>query len=106
MRPLRSSPDRTANSWARVRVAAWPAGLVAGLGAEWLAGSGQSLAAAVADLAVGWALIGCGLVCWSRRPQSRVGALYWCEQDVNSLRANAGLIMVYDHTGPLRRLAV
>ena len=75
MRSLRSSPDRTANSWARVRVAAWPAGLVAGLGAEWLAGSGQGLAAAVADLAVGWALIGCGLVCWSRRPQSLVGAL-------------------------------
>jgi uncharacterized protein YegP (UPF0339 family) len=23
---------------------------------------------------------------------------YWCEQDVNWLRANAGLIMVYDHT--------
>ena len=31
---------------------------------------------------------------------------YWCEQDVNWLRANAGLIRVYDHTGPLRRLAV
>jgi uncharacterized protein YegP (UPF0339 family) len=31
---------------------------------------------------------------------------YWCEQDVNWLRANAGLIMVYDHTGPLRPLAV
>jgi len=25
---------------------------------------------------------------------------------VNWLRANAGLIRVYDHTGPLRRLAV
>jgi uncharacterized protein YegP (UPF0339 family) len=30
---------------------------------------------------------------------------YWCEQDVDWLRANAGLIMVYDHTGPSRRLA-
>jgi uncharacterized protein YegP (UPF0339 family) len=31
---------------------------------------------------------------------------YWCEQDVNWLRANAGLIMVYDHSGPSHRLAV
>ena len=58
-----------------VRVAAWPAGLVVGLGAEWLARSGQSLAAAMADLTVGWALIGCGLAGWSRRPQSRVGLI-------------------------------
>ena len=32
-------------------------------------------ALAVADLAVGWILIGCGLVAWDRRPESRVGAL-------------------------------
>jgi hypothetical protein len=54
---------------------AWPAGLVVGLGAEWLAGSGQSLAVAIADLAVGWTLIACGLLGWARRPQSRVGPL-------------------------------
>ena len=111
MRPLRSSPDRTANSWARVRVAAWPAGLVAGLGAEWLAGSGQSLAAAVADLAVGWALIGCGLVCWSRRPQSRVGALLalagfaWflgtlARSSVGAVAA-LGTALLFVHRGPL-----
>ncbi len=59
----------------RLRGSAWPAGLLLGLGAEWLARPGQSLAAAGADLAVGWTLIGCGLVDWSRRPQSRVGPL-------------------------------
>jgi signal transduction histidine kinase len=92
-------------------VAAWPAGLVAGLGAEWLARSGQSLAAAVADLAVGWALIGCGLVCWSRRPQSRVGALLalagfaWF---LGTLRlshiaavAAVGTALLFVHRGPL-----
>ena len=26
------------------------------------------------------------------------GSKYWCEQDVNWLRANADQIMVYDHT--------
>ena len=29
---------------------------------------------------------------------------YWCEQDVNWLRANADLIMVYDHTGDSRKV--
>jgi uncharacterized protein YegP (UPF0339 family) len=28
---------------------------------------------------------------------------YWCTQDVNWLRANADLIMVYDHTGESSR---
>src|SRR5215471_9206427 len=111
MRSLRWSPDRTANSWARVRVAAWPAGLVAGLGAEWLAGSGQSLTAAVADLVVGWALIGCGLVCWSRRPQSRVGALLalagftWFLGTLASSPIGAvaalGTALLFVHRGPL-----
>jgi uncharacterized protein YegP (UPF0339 family) len=31
---------------------------------------------------------------------------YWCEQDVNWLRANASLIMVYDHTEASHRLVV
>jgi signal transduction histidine kinase len=48
---------------------------VLGLGAEWLARSGQSVAAAAADLAVGWVLIACGLIAISRRPQSRIGIL-------------------------------
>jgi uncharacterized protein YegP (UPF0339 family) len=29
---------------------------------------------------------------------------YWCEEDVNWLRANADLIMVYDHTGDSRKV--
>ena len=30
---------------------------------------------AIADLVAGWALVGCGLVAWSRRSESRVGPL-------------------------------
>ena len=75
MRWLRWSRDRITGPSPGLRKAAWPAGLVLGLGAEWLARSGQSLPAAAADLAVGWALIACGLVGWSHRPQSRVGPL-------------------------------
>src|SRR5262252_5143016 len=75
MRWLRWSRDRIAGPSPGLRKAVWPAGLVLGLGAEWLARSGQSLPAAAADLAVGWALIASGLVGWSHRPQSRVGPL-------------------------------
>jgi signal transduction histidine kinase len=56
-------------------MAAWLGGLALGLSAEWLARSGQGLFAAGADLAVGWTLIGCGLIGSSRRPGSRVGVL-------------------------------
>jgi signal transduction histidine kinase len=94
-----------------VRLAAWPAGLVVGLGAEWLARSGQGLVAAVADLVVGWTLIGCGLVCWSRRLQSRVGALLafagfaWFLGTLAGSRIGAvaalGTALLFLHRGPL-----
>src|SRR5215469_3650594 len=111
MRFLRWSGDGVTGFAPGVRVAAWPAGLVVGLAAEWLAGSGQSLAAAVADLAVGWALIGCGLVCWSRRPQSRAGALLaftgfaWflgtlARSPIGAVAA-LGTALLFVHRGPL-----
>ena len=94
-----------------VRRAAWPAGLVVGLGAEWLARSGQSLAAAVADLAVGWTLIGCGLLLWSRRPLSRIGLFLtltgfaWFLGTLASSRIEAvavlGTALLFLHRGPL-----
>jgi hypothetical protein len=58
-----------------LRMVLWWAGAVVGLSAEWLAYSSRDLPTAVADLTVGWALIACGLMAWSRRPQSGVGAL-------------------------------
>ena len=75
MRSPRSSRDGLTGWPARLWTAAWPAGLVLGLGAEWLARSGQSLPTVGADLAVGWTLIGCGLLIRSRRAQGSVGPL-------------------------------
>jgi signal transduction histidine kinase len=91
--------------------AAWPAGVVLGLGAEWLARSGQSVAAGAVDLTVGWTLIACGLIGWSRRPQSRVGPLIavsgftWflgtlAGSDVGTI-ATLGVVFLTLHRGPL-----
>jgi signal transduction histidine kinase len=111
MRCLRWSGDGVTGFGPGVRRAAWPAGLVVGLGAEWLARSGQSLAAAVVDLAVGWTLIGCGLLLWSRRPQSRIGLLLtlagfaWFLGTLASSRIEAvavlGTALLFLHRGPL-----
>ena len=59
----------------RSRVALILAGLAVGIGSEWASYETGELDAAVADLVAGWALLGCGLVAWKRRPESRVGAL-------------------------------
>ena len=75
VRFLSSSRDGVTGSAARLLTAVGLAGLVLGLGAEWAVRSDVSLLTAGADLAVGWTLIACGLIAWSRRPQSRVGLL-------------------------------
>ena len=94
-----------------LRTAAWPAGLVLGLGAEWLASPGQDVATAAADLAVGWTLIGCGLIGWSRRPHSSVGPLlalagftWFLGTLAGSPRgtvAAIGAALLFVHRGPL-----
>jgi signal transduction histidine kinase len=55
----------------RLRYALWPAGLAFGLAAEWI-GRPQLIAF---DAAAGFALLFLGLIAWSRRPGSRVGAI-------------------------------
>jgi len=111
VRFLRWFRDGLTGSAARLRQAGWAAGLLLGLGAEWLARSGQSLAAVAADLAVGWTLIGCGLVGWSRRPQSGVGPLlalagfaWFCGTLAGSrigVVATVGAALLFVHRGPL-----
>jgi len=111
MRWLRWSRDGMTALGPRLRAAVWLAGLVLGLGAEWLAGSSQSVPEAGADLAVGWALIGCGLLAWSRRPQSRVGLLLtltgftWFLGTLAGSRAGGvaavGAALLFVHRGPL-----
>ena len=58
-----------------LRVALVPAGLVLGIAAEWVSYGSGELDMAVGDLAVGWVLLGCGLVGWDRRGRSLVGPL-------------------------------
>jgi signal transduction histidine kinase len=53
----------------------WPAGAALGIAAEWIFFGWGDPRDWVPDLITGWTLIACGLVAWSRRPDSRSGAL-------------------------------
>lgn len=57
------------------RLLLWPAGAVLGIAAEWISFGWGDPRHWVPDLVTGWTLIACGLVAWSRRPESRSGAL-------------------------------
>ena len=58
----------------RIRLLLWPGGVALGIAGEAaLYGLGDTRHW-VPDLAAGWSLIACGLVAWSRRPDSRTGA--------------------------------
>ena len=59
----------------RVWLLLWPAGAVVGIAAEWRLYGWADPGDWVPDLLAGWAMIACGLAGWSRRPQSRSGAL-------------------------------
>jgi signal transduction histidine kinase len=94
----------------------WPAGVVAGLAAEWRLYGWADPGGWVPDLLTGWCLIGCGLAGWARRPQSRSGALLaaagfaWFVPDF----ASAGVALLgwlsahalYLHRGPLVQLVL
>ena len=58
-----------------LRLLLWPAGAAVGIVAEWVSFGWSDPGDWLPDLAVGWTLIACGLVAWSRRPESRSGAL-------------------------------
>jgi signal transduction histidine kinase len=57
------------------RLLLWPAGALFGITAEWIFFGWDDPRHWVPDLLTGWSLIACGLVAWSRRPESRSGAL-------------------------------
>ena len=59
----------------RFRLLLWPAGAAFGIAAEWIFFGWGDPRHWVPDLLTGWTLIACGLVAWSRRPDSRSGAL-------------------------------
>jgi len=58
-----------------IRLLLWPAGAVFGIAAEWIFFGWGDPRHWAPDLVTGWTLIACGLVAWSRRPESRSGAL-------------------------------
>jgi hypothetical protein len=59
----------------RWRLLLWPAGLVVGVAAEWVAYGWDQPERWLPDLITGWVLIACGLARWSTRQGSRSGPL-------------------------------
>ena len=92
------------------------AGVALGLTAEWVGTGWGDPRHWIPDLAVGWTFIGCGLIAWTRRPESRTGALLaatgftWFVGNF----ANVGVAapawvaahLVYLHRGPLVQLVL
>jgi signal transduction histidine kinase len=88
----------------RLRLALWPAGLLLGIAAEWGAWTDDPGGAAL-DLAVGFLLIGLGLVAWQRRGSSAVGPLLAASGFAWFL-GNLAAWALYLHRGPLVHLVV
>src|SRR5512132_533804 len=92
------------------------AGVVLGLTAEWLGFGWGDPRHWIPDLAVGWTLIGCGLVASSRRPESRTGALMaatgltWFAGNFAQVGVAAvawvAAHLLYLHRGPLVQLVL
>jgi signal transduction histidine kinase len=92
------------------------AGVALGLTAEWVGFGWGDPRRWVPDLAVGWTLIGCGLVAWKQRPESRTGPLMaatgftWFLGNFGDLGMAAvawvSAHLVYLHRGPLVQLVL
>ena len=98
------------------RLLLWPAGAVLGIAAEWVSFGWDDPRHWVPDLVAGWTLIACGLVGWSRRPESRIGPLMaatgfswflgnFAASDVASVEW-LGAHALYLYRGPLVHLLV
>lgn len=89
----------------------WPLAAVIGLAGEWRLFGWADRRDWVPDLLTGWVLIGCGLISWSRRPDSRSGALLaatgfaWFVPNFATTGIGAldwvGVHALYLHRGPL-----
>src|SRR4029077_10735215 len=84
----------------RIRIASIPAGLVLGLGAEAASYQQGSLDRNIADLVVGWVVIGSGLLGWQRRPHSRLGPLLGLT-GVAWFIGSVATVTLFLHRGPL-----
>jgi signal transduction histidine kinase len=88
-----------------LRLLLWPAGAALGLAAESRAFEWSELGDWLPDLATGWTLIACGLVGWSRRPESRSGALM-SATGFAWFAGNFAAAGLYLHRGPLMQLVL
>lgn len=98
------------------RLLLWPAGALFGIAAEWVYLGWDEPRDWVPDLVTGWTLIACGLVAWSRRPDSRSGPLMaatgfsWFLGNFAALGADPvdwlGAHALYLYRGPLVHLLV
>jgi signal transduction histidine kinase len=94
----------------------WLAGVALGLTAEWVGFGWGDPRRWIPDLAVGWSLIGCGLVAWEQRPESRTGPLMaatgftWFLGNFAQVGVAAvawvAAHLVYLHRGPLVQLVL
>jgi signal transduction histidine kinase len=94
----------------------WPAAVALGIAAEWSLHGWADRGAWVPDLLTGWTLIGCGLVGWSRRPESGSGALMaatgfaWFAPNFSTTGIGAidwlSAHALYLHRGPLVQLVL
>jgi signal transduction histidine kinase len=82
-----------------LRLALWPAAIALGVVAEWV-GRPEALAL---DTAAGFALAGFGLLAWTRRPDSRAGAIM-AAGGVAWFVGSFGGWAVFLHRGPLAHL--
>ena len=78
----------------------WPAAVALGVAAEWAAYDLGAVRDWLPDLVVGWTFLGCGLVAWSRRRESRTGLLLAATGVAWFAGTFAGSL-VYLHRGPL-----
>jgi len=81
------------------------AAVALGIAAEWVYFGWDQPGGWLPDLVVGWTLIACGLLVWSRRPESRSGALL-VATGFAWFAANFSDQALYLHRGPLVQLVL
>ena len=84
----------------------WPAGAAVGIAAEWFYFDPADWEGWLPDLVTGWTLIACGLLGWSRRPESRSGALLTATGFAWFAANLIGEPALYLYRGPLMHVAV
>jgi signal transduction histidine kinase len=89
----------------RLRLLLWPAGVAVGVVGELVYFGWDRPGDWLPDIVVGWTLIACGLVAWSRRPESLSGALM-AATGFCWFAANFSSQALYLHRGPLVHLVL